>query len=158
MRAATDSTFRTILACSRAARKKPSDSRNLHSTPQAWHPEDFQKQGNTVSVSYNLLPTFNSKYKANRSYIITPFSCKANPAPTALLYHLSLSWQAVTLPPRAHETSSLADSLQQDTTYKQFPAKRPRSLQKEPVSLLTLNCWAFSPLNPAGTGTAGGTN
>lgn len=31
-------------------------------------------------------------------------------------------------------------------------------LQKQPVSLLALNCWAFSALNPAGTGRAGGAN
>lgn len=68
-----------------AKKKKPGDSRSPPSTPQAWHPEDFQKLGNTASVSYNLLPTLNSKHKADRSYIATPFSGKANPALTALI-------------------------------------------------------------------------
>lgn len=112
-------------ACSKAVRQKPSDSRSPFSTRQACCPEGFQKLGNTVSVSCNRLPTLNSNRKANRSCITSPFSCKANPAPAALLTTSQLA--AAALLPRAQTESRPADSLRQDTTYEEFPAKPPVS-------------------------------
>lgn len=99
--------------CSRAVRQKPSDSRS------PWCPEGFQKLGNAVSVSYNRLPALNSNPKANRSCITSPFSCKASAALPALLS-------------RAHQPQSHpADSLWQDTTHKEFPAKPPVSCRNK---------------------------
>lgn len=61
---------------------------------------------------------------------------------------------------RTQGTSNHQPAWQPLATYhlQAVPSQASYSLQKQPVSLLTLNCWAFSPLNPAGTGTAGGAN
>lgn len=88
-----------------------------------------------------------------------PSPARQKSSPESFAYRLSLP-QLAGGSPVTQRTSNQQPGWQPLARYhlQAVPSQTSRSLQKQPVSLLTLNCWAFSPLNPAGTGTAGGAN